>query len=71
MVTAFMRGGKSNRYGYYYVSWKDANGKRKTRCTKTTDKATARGAARRTRNGANACERVRRQQERPRNTTVA
>lgn len=41
MATVFKRGGKKNRDGYYYVAWRDHNGKRRTRCTKTTDKAAA------------------------------
>ena len=34
MATAFKRGGKSNRHGYYYVAWRDHNGKRRTKCSK-------------------------------------
>ncbi|GIW96962.1 MAG: hypothetical protein KatS3mg111_0295 [Pirellulaceae bacterium] len=40
MATIFKRGGKKAK-GYYYVQWYDHQGKRRTRCTKTTDKATA------------------------------
>lgn len=41
MATVFKRGGKANRTGYWYVSWFDHTGKRRSRCTKTTDKAAA------------------------------
>ncbi|MCA9206354.1 MAG: hypothetical protein KDA59_25050, partial [Planctomycetales bacterium] len=41
MATVFKRGGKGNRGGYYYVSWFDHTGKRRTKCAKTTDKAAA------------------------------
>ncbi len=41
MASVFKRGGKNNRGGYYYVSWTDHNGKRRTLCTLTTDKKTA------------------------------
>lgn len=40
MATVFKRGGKKAK-GYWYASWYDHNGKRRTRCTRTTDKATA------------------------------
>jgi len=36
----FKRGGKKAK-GYWYASWTDHNGKRSTKCTFTTDKATA------------------------------
>jgi integrase len=41
MATVFKRGGKSNRGGWYYVAWYDVNGKRRTRCAKTTDRDAA------------------------------
>ena len=41
MASIFKRKGKSNRHGYYYLSWHDHRGKRHTKCAKTTDKATA------------------------------
>jgi len=41
MGTIFKRGGKANRGGYWYVSWFDYTGKRRTECSRTTDKATA------------------------------
>jgi integrase len=44
MATVFKRGGTTNREGYWYVSWFEYNGNgrvRRTKCTKTTDKATA------------------------------
>jgi hypothetical protein len=41
MAAVFKRGGKTNRGGCYYVSWFDHDGKRQTRSTRTTDKATA------------------------------
>ncbi len=41
MATVFKRGGKSNRSGWYYISYTDHDGKRKTRSSRTTDKATA------------------------------
>ncbi len=41
MASVFKRGGKANRGGYWYVAWVDHAGKRRTRCTKTTDKAAA------------------------------
>ena len=41
MASVFKRGGKSNRGGYWYAAWNDHTGQRRTRCTKTTDKATA------------------------------
>ena len=40
MASVFKRGGKKTK-GYYYASWSDHNGKRQTKCTRTTDKATA------------------------------
>jgi hypothetical protein len=41
MASAFKRGGKGNRHGYYYIAWKDHNGKRRTKCSGTSDKAAA------------------------------
>lgn len=41
MATTFKRGGKSNRNGLYYIAWRDHNGKRKTKCSGTSDKAAA------------------------------
>jgi len=41
MATVFKRGGKANRGGFWYVQWFDHNGKRRTKCTRTTDKAAA------------------------------
>ena len=41
MASVFKRGGKQNRGGQWYAAWNDCNGRRRTRCTKTTDKATA------------------------------
>ena len=41
----FKRGGKRAK-GYWYTSWFDHKGKRHTKCTKTTDKATAERIAR-------------------------
>ena len=41
MASVFKRGGKQNRGGQWYAAWNDHNGRRRTRCTKTTDKATA------------------------------
>ena len=40
MASVFKRGGKRAK-GYWYASWFDHNGKRHTKCTRTTDKATA------------------------------
>ena len=40
MASVFKRGGKKAK-GYYYASWSDHNGKRQTKCTRTTDKGTA------------------------------
>ena len=45
MASVFKRGGKKAK-GYWYVQWFDHNGKRRTKCTKTTDKATAERIAR-------------------------
>jgi len=45
VASVFKRGGKRAK-GYYYASWFDHNGKRKTLCTRTTDKATAERIAR-------------------------
>jgi integrase len=41
MASVFKRGGKGNRGGYWYVSWFDHRGKRRTRSARTTDKQTA------------------------------
>ena len=44
MATVFKRGkrsGKDVRHDYWYASWFDHNGKRKTCCTKTTDRSAA------------------------------
>ena len=40
MASMFKRGGKKAK-GFWYTSWTDHNGKRRTKCTFTTDKATA------------------------------
>ncbi len=40
MASLFKRGGKKAK-GYWYASWFDHTGKRRTKCTRTTDKATA------------------------------
>jgi hypothetical protein len=40
MATVFKRGGPRAK-GYWYAAWHDHNGQRKTKCTRTTDKATA------------------------------
>ena len=45
MATVFKRGGKKAK-GYWYASWTSHNGKRTTKCTFTTDKATAERIAR-------------------------
>ena len=45
MATVFKRGGKSAK-GNWYLAWTDHNGKRRTKCTRTTDKATAERIAR-------------------------
>ncbi len=41
MASVFKRGGKSNRKGKWYIQWQDHTGKRQSRCSGTTDKATA------------------------------
>ena len=41
MATVFKRGGKANRSGYFYAQWFDHLGKRRTKCTNTSDKAAA------------------------------
>ena len=41
MATVFKRGGKGNRGGSYYIAYRSYDGKRKTKCARTTDKATA------------------------------
>jgi len=45
MATVFKRGGNKAK-GHWYASWTDHNGKRSTKCTFTTDKATAERIAR-------------------------
>jgi len=45
MASVFKRGGKRAK-GYYYASWFDHTGKRRTKCTNTTDKASAERIAR-------------------------
>jgi len=45
MASVFKRGGKKAK-GPYYASWTDHTGKRVTKCTSTTDKATAERIAR-------------------------
>ena len=45
MATVFKRGGKRAK-GYWYVQWYDHSGKRQSRCTRTTDKATSERIAR-------------------------
>ena len=45
MATVFKRGGKKAK-GYWYASWTEHDGKRVTKCTFTTDKATAERIAR-------------------------
>ena len=40
MASVFKRGGKKAK-GYWYASWFDYLGKRRSKCTRTTDKATA------------------------------
>ena len=45
MASVFKRGGKRVK-GYWYASWHDHNGQRRTKCTRTTDKATAERIAR-------------------------
>ena len=45
MASVFKRGGKKAK-GYWYASWFDHKGKRRTKCTRTTDKATAERIAR-------------------------
>ena len=40
MASVFKRGGGKAK-GNWYASWSDHNGQRKTKCTRTTDKATA------------------------------
>src|SRR5262245_168602 len=41
MATVFKRGGKSNRNGNFYASWNDHTGKRRVKCTFTTEYAVA------------------------------
>ena len=41
MASVYKRGGKANRGGPWYAAWNDHNGRRRTRCTKTTDRDTA------------------------------
>ena len=45
MASVFKRGGKRAK-GYWYASWFDHNGKRRTQCTRTTDKSAAERIAR-------------------------
>jgi len=45
MATVFKRGGSRTK-GYWYAAWFDHTGKRRTQCTRTTDKATAERIAR-------------------------
>jgi hypothetical protein len=45
MASVFKRGGKRAK-GYWYASWFDHHGKRRTRSARTTDKATAERIAR-------------------------
>ena len=40
MASVYKRGGGKAK-GYWYASWSDHAGQRKTKCTRTTDKATA------------------------------
>ena len=40
MASVFKRGGKKSK-GFWYASWTGHNGKRVTKCTRTTDKSTA------------------------------
>ena len=40
MASIFKRGGKKAK-GYWYIQWTDHNGKRRSKCAQTTDKATA------------------------------
>ncbi len=46
MATVYKRGGKRNRDGWYYVGYRDHDGRRVTKCAQTTDKATAKRIAR-------------------------
>ena len=46
MASVYKKGGKKNRGGYWYISYRGPDGKRKTKCTSTTDKATAERLAR-------------------------
>jgi integrase len=41
MASVFKRNGKSNRGAPWYISWVDENGKRRTECTRTSDKSAA------------------------------
>jgi len=45
VASVFKRGGKRAK-GYWYASWFDHQGKRRTKCTRTTDKAAAERIAR-------------------------
>ena len=45
MASVFKRGGKRAK-GYWYVQWFDHRGKRRIKCARTTDKATAERIAR-------------------------
>ncbi len=41
MASIFKRGGKKGRGRPYYIEWTDHEGRRRQKCTRTTDKATA------------------------------
>ncbi len=51
MASVYKRGGGKAK-GYWYAAWVDARGKRQTKCTRTTDKATAERIARKHEAGA-------------------
>lgn len=40
MASVFKRGGKASK-GYWYLQWFDAHGRRRSKCSRTTCKATA------------------------------
>ena len=52
MASVYKKGGKGNRHGYYYAAWTDADGRRQTRCTKTTDRDAAQQFANKLESGA-------------------
>ena len=52
MASVYKKGGKGNRHGYYYAAWTDADGRRRTRCTKTTDRDAAQQFANKLESGA-------------------